>query len=57
MLAFNSGLALVDTASYNIQEGFSETIVNIVVNTSGKAGAHILHPPWEMIHLPREIAQ
>jgi hypothetical protein len=22
------------------------------VNTSGKAGAQILHPPWEMIHLP-----
>jgi hypothetical protein len=22
------------------------------VNTSGKDGAQILHPPWEMIHLP-----
>jgi hypothetical protein len=22
------------------------------VNTSGKAGAQIPHPPWEMIHLP-----
>jgi hypothetical protein len=27
------------------------------VNTKGKAGAHILHPPWEMNHLPREIEQ
>jgi hypothetical protein len=22
------------------------------VNTAGKAGAQILHTPWEMIHLP-----
>jgi hypothetical protein len=34
MLAFNYGCALVDPASLNIQEGFSETIVNRMVNAA-----------------------
>jgi hypothetical protein len=27
-------------------------ISTVLVNTSGKAGAQIPHPPWEMIHPP-----
>jgi hypothetical protein len=36
ILAFNSGTALVDPATLNMKEGFSQTIVNIMVDTSLK---------------------
>jgi hypothetical protein len=40
------------------RKGIRDSALRGCVNTSGKAGAHILHPPpWEMIHLPGEIEQ
>jgi hypothetical protein len=34
------------------QKGIRDSALGGCVNTSGKAGAQIPHPPWEMIHLP-----
>jgi hypothetical protein len=34
ILAFNSGTALVDPVTLNMDEGFSETIVNTMVDTA-----------------------
>jgi hypothetical protein len=39
------------------RKGIRDSALRGCVNTSGKAGAHILHLPWEMNHLPREIEQ
>jgi hypothetical protein len=39
------------------RKGIPDSALRGCVNISGKAGAQILHLPWEMIHLPREIAQ
>jgi hypothetical protein len=35
------------------RKGIRDSALRGCVNTSGKAGAEIPHPPWEMIHLPR----
>jgi hypothetical protein len=34
------------------RKGIRDYLLRGCVNTSGKAGAQIPHPPWEMIHLP-----
>jgi hypothetical protein len=34
------------------REGIRDSALRGCVNTSGKAGAQITHPPFEMIHLP-----
>jgi hypothetical protein len=34
------------------RKGIRDSALRGCVNTSGKAGAQILHPPWEMTHLP-----
>jgi hypothetical protein len=39
------------------RKGIRDSALRGCVNTSGKASAQILHPPWEMIHLPLEINQ
>jgi hypothetical protein len=39
------------------RKGIRDSALRGCANTSGKAGAQILHPPWELVHLPREIAQ
>jgi hypothetical protein len=39
------------------RKGIRDSTLRGCVNTSVKAGAQILHLPWDMIHLPREIAQ
>jgi hypothetical protein len=39
------------------RKGSRDSAFRGCVNTSGKAGAHILHLPWEMNHLPWEIEQ
>jgi hypothetical protein len=36
IIAFNSGMALVDPATLNTEEGFLETLVNIMVDTAFK---------------------
>jgi hypothetical protein len=39
------------------RKGIRDSALRGCAHTSGKAGAQIVHPPSEMIHLPREIAQ
>jgi hypothetical protein len=56
MLAFNSGCALVDPASLNMQECFPETILNRMVNAAlqkrQESGAHLTLPYW-----PKSVEQ